>query len=107
MPFNRKLMMKRLEEIRGDLDFIESKTHDLQIDINIIRRSLEYSDVKWIAKTVIVFWQTGIMTCVYIVIKWSIMMNNLEKQLWYAYEKLYKQQRVIRDLKHRLDREGM
>ncbi len=46
MPFNRKLMMKRLEEINSDLDFIESKTHDLQVDVNIIRRTLEYSDVK-------------------------------------------------------------
>ena len=46
MPFNRKLMIKRLEEIHSDLNFLESKTHDMQVDINIIRRTLEYSDVK-------------------------------------------------------------
>ena len=34
-------------------------------------------------------------------------MNQLEKQLFEEYEKLYKQQKVIRNLKHRLDREGM
>ena len=34
-------------------------------------------------------------------------MNDLEKQLFNEYEKLYKQQEVIRHLKHRIDREGM